>query len=88
MKIEQSKFFYGLGFEELEINGTLCYKGPDGFCYRMDHFSQSYVIECAESPEDAKVNLFEDADLFDDDLPEAELIAQVQAALREYVKGY
>ena len=85
MKIDQNKFFDGLGFEELEVNGTSCFKGPDGQFYRVDHFSRSYVIECAESMEDAEVNRFEDADLFDDDLPEAELIAQVQNSLREYV---
>lgn len=87
MIIDQRKFFGGLCFEELYVNGTSCFKGPDGWLYRMDHFSRSYVIECAESMEDAKVNRFEDADLFDDDLPEAELIEQVQAALRDYVEG-
>lgn len=87
MKIDQNKFFDGLGFEEFEVNGEPCFKGPDGCFYRMDHFSQSYVIECADSADDAEVNRFEDADIFDDDLPEAELITQVQNALREYVKG-
>lgn len=87
MKIEQSMFFDGLGFEELEINGASCYKGPDGFYYRMDHFASTYVIEYAESEDEACKNIFDDADRFDDDLPEAELIAQVQNALREYVEG-
>lgn len=85
--IDQRKFFNGLGFVEHEIYGILCYEGPDGFFYRMDHFDSTYVIECAESKEDADRNMFDDADRFDDDLPEAELIEQVQAALREYVTG-
>lgn len=87
MEINQNKFFDGLGFEEVTINESVCFKGPDGWFYRMDHFSRSYVIECAENEELAKLNCFDDADLFDDDLPEDELVAKVQAALQEYVNG-
>lgn len=83
--IDQRSFFNGLGFVEHEIYGILCYEGPDGCLYRMDHFDSTYVIECAEDEADAQLHRFEDADRFDDDLPEAELIEQVQAALRAYV---
>ena len=85
MQIDQDKFFKGLNFERYEINGEVCFKGPDAFFYRMDHFSMGYVIEYAENEEEARINRFWDADLFDDNLEEDELIRQIQDALREYV---
>ena len=62
-----------------------CYKGLDGGYYRVDHFGSLYVTEYAETEYEAKLNFFEDVDLYDDSLPEAELIAMIQKDLKEYV---
>lgn len=85
--IDQRVFFTGLNFEEHEIDGTLCFKGPDGVFYRLDHFDNVYVIECSNSEIAARRNSFEDAERFDDDLPIDQLIELIQEALRQYVKG-
>lgn len=92
MVIDQDKFFEGLGFERYEMEYMaygiyVCFKGPDGFFYRIDHFGNWYVIEAAENEEKAKVHIFEDADIYDDSLTEEELIAQIQSDLRNYVLG-
>lgn len=85
---EQGKFFEGLCFEECEFEYAFgkqtCYKGPDGGFYRIDHFSSLYVIEYAENEEEAKLNRFEDCDLYDDSLPEEQLIAEIQTDLKKY----
>lgn len=90
----QDRIFAELGFEQYEFKyeyngfkGDVCYKGPDGAFYRIDHFSNVYVIEDAENEDEAKLNMFEDADLFDDSIPEDELIKQIQKTLLEYVKS-
>lgn len=87
--IPQDKFFEGLDFEkcefEYEFGKKECYKGADGGYYRVDHFGTSYVIEYAENEEEAKLNRFEDDDLYDDSMPEKELIAMIQKDLKEYV---
>lgn len=89
LMLEQKKFFKGLGFEECEFEyptgKRTCYKGTDGDYYRIDHFGSSYVIECAENEEEAKLNQFEDADLYDDSLPTNELIDLIQSDLKKYI---
>jgi len=86
--INQKQFFEGLGFEETEMQygygKETCYKGPDGCFYRIDHFPGSYVIESAENEKEARLNQFEDDDLYDDTLPEEQLIADIQADLKKY----
>lgn len=91
MVINQEKFFKGLDFEKFEMNygvygNYTCYKGSDGFFYRVDHFGNSYVIEDAENEEEARIHRFEDADLFDDSLPEEELIKEIQNTLLGYIE--
>ena len=82
--IEQDRFFSGLGFEKCEFESGKCFKGIDGGYYRVDHFSDCYVIEYAENETQAKYNAFEDDDLFSDSIPEQELIRQINSALRNY----
>lgn len=86
---EQKKFFGGLNFKECEFQYAfgkqICYKGPDGSFYRIDHFGGLYVIEYAENEDEAILNRFEDADLYDDTIPEKQLIADIQADLKKYV---
>ena len=88
-KVDQKKFFAGLGFEETvfkyECGSYICYKGTDGAYYRIDHFGQCYVIESAENQNEARSNLFEDSDLFDDKMPEEDLVAAIQNTLKSYV---
>lgn len=86
---EQGKFFKGLDFQEYEFEYTfgkqICYKGPDNCFYRIDHFGNSYVIEYAENENEARLNRFEDADLYDDTVPEKQLASDIQADLKKYV---
>lgn len=84
MLIAQEEFFDVLDIKETEIEYVTgkrkCFKGSDGY-YRIDHFGNSYVIEYAETEEEAKQNIFEDGDLFDDSLSKSDLIEQIQNAL-------
>lgn len=85
MIIEQKEFFKGLDFEicefEYDSGKRICYKGSDGGYYRVDHFRNLYVIEFAENEEEAKNNMFEDTDLYDDSLTKNELIKSIQSYL-------
>ncbi len=85
-QIQQDKFFNGLGFEKVEMTypcGTyICFKAPAGDFFRIDHFSNTYVIEYAEDEDEARANCFDDGDLFDDSLPEPELIKRIQEAIK------
>ena len=89
MIIDQETFFDGLDFEECMFEylteKRVCYKGKDGGYYRVDHFGTSYVIEYAENEEEARLNCFEDADTFDDTVPENVLIKVIRRSLMEYV---
>lgn len=86
---EQAKFFEGLDFKECEFEYAfgkqICYKGPDDCFYRIDHFGNSYVIEYAENEDEARMNRFEDADLYDDTISEEQLITEIQTDLKKYV---
>lgn len=82
----EEKVFAGLDFEPSVFCCCKCYKGEDGFYYRLDHFDSVYVIEYADNIKYAENNWFDDADLFDNDMPEEELIRALQEALKEYVK--
>lgn len=87
--INQERFFEGLNFEkcdfEYEFGKKECYKGTDGGYYRVDHFGSSYVIEYAANENEAKHNCFEDADLYDDSLPDVKIIEMIQDDLKKYV---
>lgn len=89
MIIEQQKIFNELGFKEYEFDYPTgkgkCYKGSDGGYYRIDHFEKAYVIEYAENEKEAKLNQFEDADLYDDGVPIEKLIESIQADLKNYM---
>lgn len=84
----QKCFFEGLGFEEIEMQygygKETCYKGPDGGFYRIDYFPGSYVIESAKNEEEARLNQFEDNDIYDDTVREEELLSMIQADLKRY----
>lgn len=85
----QDKFFEGLDFEkcefEYEFGKRECYKGSDGGYYRIDHFGSSYVIEYAENENEAILNRFEDAELYDDSLPQDKVISMIQSDLKKFV---
>ncbi len=90
MKIEQDRFFEGLGFEKYEMEYEFgkqdCYKGPDGWFYRIDHFENNYVIESAENEDEARLNRFEDDDLYDDSKSDEEIIEAIRADLKLYIQ--
>ena len=85
----QDKFFEGLDFEkcefEYEFGKRECYKGSDGGYYRIDHFGSSYVIEYAENENEAILNRFEHAELYDDSLPQDKVISMIQSDLKKFV---
>ena len=87
MKVEQDKFFQGMEFEKCTFaypcGAFECYKSPSGEYFRIDHFGKSYVIEYAENEEEAKANCFDDGDLFDDSMTDAELIKEIQKSIVE-----
>lgn len=71
-------FFEELGYKRYEMEYAahgkyICYEAPDGYFYKIDHFSNCYVIEYAESEADARKCIFFDSDLFADSLSEKEL---------------
>ena len=76
-------FFDGLGFERRENKWGVYYKAPSGGCYRIDHFDHTYVIEFAESEADADNSLYEDGDLFDDDMSKDRLIHEIQLSIKK-----
>lgn len=90
MKINQSEFFDGLDATEciFEFGGEeiVCYKGTNNDYFRIDHFSNFYVIEYAENEEEAKLNRFEDSELYNDSLPKEELINQIQTDLKQFMR--
>ena len=81
---DQTPYFKGLGFKKHENKWGEYYAAPSGFCYRIDHFSNTYVIEDAETLIEAENNLFEDADLFDDDKPWEWIVHEIRVRLMEY----
>ena len=83
MMIDQDSFFDGLGFKRAENRWGVYYVAPSGSCCRIDHFDNVYVIEWAENENAAEKSLYEDGDLFDDRLPEDQLIHDVQLSIRE-----
>ncbi len=87
MKIDQNKVFSGMGFERLELTAPfgiiVCFRSPKtGKCFRIDHFAGMYVDEVAGDIDAAGLNMFEDGFLFDDSLPEEELIQQIREGIR------
>ena len=86
-RISNDEIFEGLERVEFDT-GIVCYKGRDDGFYRVDYCAglHSYITEFAENEEEARNNMFEDDDLFDDSFPKEEMIEQVRNALIEYVK--
>lgn len=87
MKINQERFFDGLGFEKKNFRGKDCWLAPNGHFYRMDYFQSMYVIEYSDDEYYASYGSFDDADFFDDNgRSDEEIIKEVQAALMSYVQ--
>lgn len=63
--IEQKRFFEGLDFEKVEISGQTLYRGVEGAYFRMDQRKSYIAIEAANTEDEARHNIFEDADLFE-----------------------
>lgn len=88
MLISQEKFFEGLDFEYLpNVGWKGSHKGKDGHFYHIDHFDNVYVIEVADSEEEARCNAFEDAYDFLDEWGEEEIIRQVRETLIKMCNG-
>ena len=81
-EVDQDIYFEGTGFERCEFGG-ICYKGPDGFFYRVEHLPGFYVMEDAENEEFARNGAFEDTDTFTDNIPLGERIYWVHKWLKE-----
>lgn len=90
-RISDDEIFEDLGFEKVEFDtGVVCYKGRDDGFYRVDYCAglHSYITEFAENEEEARNNMFEDDDLFDDLLPREQLLGYIRTALKEYVEEF
>lgn len=61
-----------------------CYE-KDGKYYRIDHFDNVYVIEVASGKSDAEHNVFEDADLYSDELETSEILNEIK---KDFRKGF
>ncbi|MBP3805673.1 MAG: endonuclease/exonuclease/phosphatase family protein [Oribacterium sp.] len=83
--VDQTAFFDRLGYERCSF-GDVCYKGKDGFYYRVEHLPGFYVVEDAENEEYAKNHAFEDTDTFPDYLPQDELVWRIHEWLKQYAK--
>ena len=80
--VDQDVYFEGTGFERFEF-GDICYKGPDGFFYRVEHLPGFYVMEDAENEDLARKGIFEDTDTFTDNIPLGERIYWVHEWLKK-----
>lgn len=79
------KYFAGLPFEKVIIDGTECYKSSDGCFYRIDEGKTFVAIECANDEACVKGNDFEDVDLFDKVSEDSDISEDVRAVLKELV---
>ena len=80
-----SDIFMKLGFEPIHINSEKVYKSENG--YHMFTFIDSFnafVIEWAQSLDEASKNMYEDCDLLPISLGEDELLRQLENILIEH----
>lgn len=61
-----------------------CYE-KNGKYYRIDHFENVYVIEVASEKSYAEHNIFEDADLYPDELETSEILSEIR---EDFSKGF
>ena len=83
--IHQDKFFQGLPFEKVTIDGIECYKSTDGCFYRIEEGKTFVAIECASDEAGVKRDDFEDVDLFDKETENSDISGEVRAFLKELV---
>jgi hypothetical protein len=77
------KYFKGLPFEKVTLNGKDCYKGPDGCFYRIDERKKVIAVECAGDETKVEIDDFEDVDLFDKETEDSDMTVVVQSLLKE-----
>lgn len=77
------RYFKGLPFEKVTINGTECYKSVNGCFYRIDEGKTFVAIECAGNEAEAKRDDFEDVDMFDKENENSDISESVRALLKE-----
>jgi hypothetical protein len=77
--------FKELGYDIVEIEGKKLYH-RNGSYYRLTYIEafRAYVIEYANSYEEAKNNVFEDGDTYSIDLEESEFIEKLKSDLLKY----
>lgn len=85
--VDQDMFFKGTGFERYEFEYMaygrfVCYKGSDGFFYRVERLSDFFVMQDAGSEEEARKGVFEDTDTFPYYLPPGEQVFWVHQWLK------
>ena len=90
MPIKQEVFFDGLGFEPIEFEygfgKRTCYKAPTGGYWRIDYFSNIFVIEFAETEEEARQNFFDDGDTYEY-LNDDRIIEEIRTDLIKFSKN-
>jgi hypothetical protein len=79
------RYFEGLPFEKVTIDGIECYKSADGCFYRIDEGKTFVAIECAGDEAGVKRNDFEDVDMFDKETDGSDLSEDVRLLLKELI---
>jgi len=74
-----------LGFEKVKVNNTLNYY-LNGWYYKVTYVDglKSYIIETASNYEEAKLNVYEDADLYPLSLGESKILEDLRNDLIKY----
>ena len=82
---EIEKLFLEMGFAEVTINGTIFYKYGKTY-YKISYIEDlnSFVIEYAETKNEAEKNLLEDGDLYSITLGEQQLLEQIKNDLLQF----
>lgn len=82
---ETEKIFESLGFKKHQVNKANAFE-KDGAYYRLTYLNEEmgYIIESAESLEDAKLNRFEDDDIIKVLETEDETIEAIKNCLEQF----
>lgn len=82
---KMEKIFMDLGFKPIIVNGIKFMRYKDCYC-KMTFLNGigAFVIESAESLQDAEKGILEDGDLYYTDISESEILSQLKSDLIQY----
>jgi hypothetical protein len=79
------RYFEGLPFEKVTIEGIECYKSDDGRFFRIDEGKTFVALECAGDEHGVEINDFEDVDLFDKETEDSDMTGAIRSLLEELI---